>query len=553
MMKKILLLLTFVLLVACEPTSEDPIITINCDTYPTHKDCTDDQPKDDTTNPIDSNYDNLGYGSTDIYTGRDLVPEECDHLQNIGEWQPVWCDEFEYTGVPDSTLWNYDTGGSGFGNNELQYYTNKDIDNAFVKNGVLTIRTLKESLGGNDYTSARLVTRDKGDWLYGKIQVRAKLPAGLGTWPAIWMLPTDWEYGGWPSSGEIDIMEYVGYQPNTIHGTIHTGKYNHSLGTQVGVSTTLNTAEEEFHVYEIEWEVGVIKLYIDGNIYASFDYDPTKNTEVDSYQAWPFDKQFHLILNTAFGGNWGGAQGIDESILPVDFVIDYVRVYQKDYAKMDQSNPENVTNIRSLATKSDSLFITWDLGVDDVKIKQYHIYVDGDLEASTTVNGYLLNGLLASTSYEISVIAEDFASNQSQATPITFTTSEAPSINNRVEAEDYNTMSGIDTEQSSDTGGTLNVGWVDTDDFLTYVLTVPTSGTYRVDFRLASESNGADFSFYKDTTLLFLMDTVATGGWQNWQTFSSVTFTLNPGTYTFKIVARDGGFNINYFNFEKVN
>lgn len=553
-MKKILIILTLLLLIGCEPTDTTPIVDINCDIYPTHKDCKDDPIiEDPNPDPIVSDYTNLGNGSDDVYEGRDLVPTECDHLDNIGEWQPVWCDEFEYTGLPNNALWNYDVGGNGFGNNELQYYTNQDDDNAFVGGGVLTIRTIKESFSGNSYTSARLVTRDKGDWLYGKIQVRAKVPAGLGTWPAIWMLPTNWEYGGWPASGEIDIMEYVGYQPNTIHGTIHTGKFNHSLGTQVGKSRTLNTAEEEFHVYEMEWEVGVIRLYIDGTLFASFDYDATENTEVDSYKAWPFDKQFHLLINTAFGGNWGGAQGVDDTILPVDFVIDYVRVYQKDYATMDQTAPESVTNLTSLATRSDSLFLSWDYAIDDVMVKQYNIYVDGVLFDTTTVNGYLLKELTPSTNYSIKITAEDFAGNVSSDTIVTLTTNSAPTVNSRVEAEEYNTMSGIQTEQTSDSTGSLNVGWVDTNDYLTYVLEVTESGTYYVDFRLASQANGANFEFYKDSTLLFVLDTAATGGWQTWQTFSSTNFQLEPGTYTFKILAKGDGFNINYFDFKKVN
>jgi beta-glucanase (GH16 family) len=123
----------------------------------------------------------------------------------------VWSDEFDYTGLPDTTKWSYDVGGSGWGNQELQYYTYRRTDNARVEEGKLIIEAIKESYSGMNYTSARLVTKNQGDWLYGKIEVSAMLPKGRGTWPAIWMLPTDWEYGGWPSSGEIDIMEHVGY------------------------------------------------------------------------------------------------------------------------------------------------------------------------------------------------------------------------------------------------------------------------------------------------------------------------------------------------------
>lgn len=145
----------------------------------------------------------------------------------------------------------------------------------------------------------------------------------MGTWPAIWMLPTDWEYGGWPSSGEIDIMEHVGYQPNVVHGTVHTEAFNHTIGSQVGNNVTIPTAISDYHIYAIEWYEDRIDFYIDDNKYFFFK-DQNK-----SYREWPFDKRFHLIMNIAFGGNWGGAEGIDNSIFPVQMDIEYVRVYEK--------------------------------------------------------------------------------------------------------------------------------------------------------------------------------------------------------------------------------
>lgn len=556
-MKKLLIATWMLFLTACTPVTDDPIIDIDCETYPTHKDCSNRDEVDegivvDESDTI-GNYDNLGFGSDESYDGRELVPTQCQHLDNIGAWQPVWCDEFEYTGLPNPELWNYDIGGGGWGNNELQYYRFENEDNAYVDDGVLRIRTLSETFGGRDVTSARLITAHTGDWLYGKIQVRAIVPAGLGTWPAIWMLPTDWKYGGWPVSGEIDIMEYVGYQPGVIHGTIHTGKYNHMNGTQQGFSINVPTAEEQFHVYELEWEVGVIRLYVDGQQYAEFDYDPVRNTEVDSHQAWPFDQRFHLLINTAFGGNWGGAMGTDDSILPVDFIIDYVRVYQKNYSGMDESAPSAITNLEALAQTSSSLFVSWDAAMDDVMVKQYLIYVNDDLVATTSVNGYLLNGLTAETTYDIRVVAEDFAGNRSPAVSAGFDTLAPQSIDERVEAEDYAAMSGIQTEPTSDLGGGENVGWIDDDDYLEYQLEVTTAGTYRMDVRLASMTNGADFDVYLDDQLLASVNAVATGGWQTWQTVSSSTFQLEPGIYTFRLIARTSGFNINYFDFIKVD
>ncbi|MEJ2503896.1 MAG: glycoside hydrolase family 16 protein, partial [Gemmatimonadota bacterium] len=143
-----------------------------------------------------------------------------------GEWRQVWADEFDTPGLPDTLRWSYDVGGHGWGNEELQYYTEARQANARVEDGHLIIEARRDSVGGREYSSARLVTKGKGDWQYGRFEARAKLPSGRGTWPAIWMLPTEWRYGGWPESGEIDIMEHVGHDPDVVHATVHTGAYN---------------------------------------------------------------------------------------------------------------------------------------------------------------------------------------------------------------------------------------------------------------------------------------------------------------------------------------
>lgn len=239
-------------------------------------------------------------------------------------WQLVWSDEFNYTGLPDSTKWSCDTGGHGWGNNEKQYYTEKRIQNARVENGLLTITAIKENFEGATYTSARLITKHKGDWKYGRIETKAKLPKGRGMWPAIWMLPTDWKYGGWPASGEIDIMEHVGYVPDSVYATVHTQAYNHSIGTQKGTKTYRSDLSDDFHVYTLEWSENEIRIFIDDELY--FTYANEKKT----YKEWPFDQRFHLLLNIAVGGNWGGKMGVDESVFPAAMQVDYVRVYKTD-------------------------------------------------------------------------------------------------------------------------------------------------------------------------------------------------------------------------------
>lgn len=244
--------------------------------------------------------------------------------QTSSGWQLIWADEFDYQGLPDSTKWSYDVGGHGWGNNELQYYTERRLENAYVNNDRLYIQARKEQWQENAYTSARLVTRNKGDWTYGRFEIRARLPLGLGTWPAIWMLPTNWTYGdgGWPDNGEIDIMEHVGFDPGVVHTTVHTHAYNWPAGTQRGESMRVNDVGSAFHVYAIEWRPERITAFVDSTEYFTFENEGT------GWQVWPFDKDFHLLLNIAVGGNWGGAQGVDPNVFPQRMEIDYVRVYK---------------------------------------------------------------------------------------------------------------------------------------------------------------------------------------------------------------------------------
>jgi beta-glucanase (GH16 family) len=237
------------------------------------------------------------------------------------ESTPFWSDEFSTDGAPDGSRWGYDVGGGGWGNNELQYYTNS-TNNAVISNGKLIITARKELFNGSNYTSARLVTRTKGDFLNGRIEVSAKLPKGRGTWPAIWMLPTDWEYGGWPNSGEIDIMEHVGYDSNRVHFSVHTEAYNHTKNTQKSNNRVVEGAMWNFHKYRVDWTPYAVRGYIDDQFMFEFV------NEGKGSARWPFDKKFHLLLNLAVGGNWGGAQGIDDSVYPATFEIDYVRFYK---------------------------------------------------------------------------------------------------------------------------------------------------------------------------------------------------------------------------------
>lgn len=243
-------------------------------------------------------------------------------------YQLVWSDEFDAGTMPDTTRWNYRVGDGcpqlcGFGNKELQWYADARSRNSRIEDGKLILEAHKEDIGTRNYSSARLNTKFKGDWLYGRVEVRAKLPGGIGVWPAIWMMPTDWEYGGWPKSGEIDIMEHVGYRPDSIKGTVHTRAFNHMKRTQKGQYYKLPDCESNFHVYGINWTQEKIEFFVDDEVYFTFE------NSGKGWEEYPYDKRFHLILNVAVGGNLGGKKGVDDGIFPQRMEVDYVRVFQK--------------------------------------------------------------------------------------------------------------------------------------------------------------------------------------------------------------------------------
>jgi beta-glucanase (GH16 family) len=257
-------------------------------------------------------------------------------------WKLVWSDEFDTDGPPDPKKWNYETGFVR--NAELQYYTNARLENARVEKGCLVIEARKEHFANPnhesnasakekdwnkskefaEYTSASLTTANSASWTYSRIEVRAKIPKGRGTWPAIWTLGTDINKIGWPACGEIDILENVGFDPDGIHTTVHTGAYNHVKKTAKGHREQIKNPFDDFHVFAVEWTKKAIDFIVDDKKVFSFENDGKGDPAT-----WPYDKPEYLILNLAIGGGWGGAKGVDDSIFPQKFLIDYVRVYEK--------------------------------------------------------------------------------------------------------------------------------------------------------------------------------------------------------------------------------
>ena len=265
-------------------------------------------------------------------------------------WELVWADEFDHDGTPDKSKWDYEEGFVR--NRELQYYTRARQENARVEAGSLVIEARKEKFqnpkynptanGRNwkdqrefaEYTSASLATKGKASWTYGRFEVRAKLPTGRGTWPAIWTLGTSFDKVSWPACGEIDIMENVGFDPDVIHANVHTTKYNHMLNTHKGSKITVAKPYADFHVYAMEWHRDRLEFFVDDRLYFTF------RKENDDNDVWPFDKPQYMLLNVAIGGDWGGQKGIDDAIFPQRLLVDYVRVFRR--SDKSSCNPPRV-------------------------------------------------------------------------------------------------------------------------------------------------------------------------------------------------------------------
>jgi beta-glucanase (GH16 family) len=237
-----------------------------------------------------------------------------------GSWALEFSDEFEAPGAPDPAKWAYELGY--IRNNEKQYYTSRP-ENVRVEGGNLIIEGRKEPFQGFGYTSASINTLGRFEFQYGRIEVRAKLPSGIGMWPAIWTLGVNRKTVGWPACGEIDIMENVGFDPLKIHGSVHTAAYNHTIGTQKTATVDIANPADDFHVYALEWYPDRIEVAVDGQKYFTFRNEGTGT------RVWPFDAPQYLLINLAIGGSWGGQKGIDDAKLPQKYLVDYVRIYQQ--------------------------------------------------------------------------------------------------------------------------------------------------------------------------------------------------------------------------------
>lgn len=329
-------------------------------------------------------------------------------IYDVDAMELVYSDDFEGNGDINHSRWTREVHEAGWTNDELQYYTDR-IDNSYIEDGKLVIKAMKEAYGNGQYTSARLIS--KKSFLYGKFDIVAKLPTGKGVWSAIWMLPTDDLYGEWSKSGEIDIMENVGKEPEWIHASLHSQKYNFKIDNQITNKISVPTNFSEYHTYSVIWTPEYIEFLVDNVSYLKHSYDEI--AEPSKWEAFPYDKPYNLLINLALGGCWGGE--VNDSVIPAYFYIDSIKVYDLGFTKYDKTLPNKVEGLKF--TDKDNV-LSWNYTYDNVAVKEYEITLNNG-EVLNTYNNYIvLNGIdtIGATSALVSSV--DYSQNKSKPTQI---------------------------------------------------------------------------------------------------------------------------------------
>jgi beta-glucanase (GH16 family) len=482
----------------------------------------------------------------------------------------VWSDEFDGTEV-DLSKWTFQLGDGtefglppGWGNNELQYYR---AENATVAGGFLTIAAREESVGGRDYSSARLRSAGKGDWTYGRMEMRAKMPVGQGLWPAFWMLPSDSIYGTWAASGEIDIVEYVGSRPDRIFGTIHYGgPWPRNVYSSTSYFLPGGTFHDDFHVFALEWEPGELRWYVDGEPFA---VRRSWYSTGGPFPA-PFDADFHLLLNLAVGGNLPGPPG-PATVFPQEYVIDYVRVYQvpptvtiTSPTADDEIEPGALLTITAEVEDQASTqvveFLQDRAVLGEAPAPPYELTVPAVAPGCYTLRARARNDAgMQDTSPAVGIKVGDGCPQA----PYRMTPAPVPGV---VEAEDfdlggqgiayddanannnggaYRPGEGVDLESTTDDGLGFNVGWTVPGEWIEYTVDV-TAGTYDVALRVASAAAGGTLHLELDgADRTGPVTFPGTGGWQSWATVTVEDVTLAAGVRTLRLVIDGGEFNLN--------
>lgn len=458
-------------------------------------------------------------------------------------WTMIYNDEFNVDGVPDKTKWTVEPRPKGWINGEQQVYTDTTHDNARIKNGRLVITGKKDFPNGNTtepWSSARVISQGKMDFLYGKVEVRAKLPRARGSWPAIWLMPTTSAYGGWPKSGEIDIMEHVGNNFGNVLSTVHTQNNNWTNGGHLSASRQIPDADTAWHVYKLEWSADTLRFIYDSTVCYTY-----ANPHTD-WKDWPFDQKFHVILNVAIGGGMGG--NITEADWPDSMLVDYVRVYQKGLG---------APMLDSIAvTPADQLTLPG-------RTLQYSAKAfDQDGRAMTISPSWSITGsgnnitaaglATIQTAGVVTATATIDTVTKSGQTNVNVRPTNYKLIPARIEAENFDNSNTCCTEPTADTSGNLNVSYIGANTWMEYDIQVPTWGLYRVQFR-AAVNTATSLKMLIDTNTLGTVVLPASGGWQNWSTVSSAPFLLSPGQKTIRIQSNASGWNFNWLKFIPAN
>ena len=480
----------------------------------------------------------------------------------------VWSDEFKVQ--LNQTYWTYETGNSnGWGNNELEYYTNRP-QNCVIQNGNLIISALKENYNNFNYTSARIKTQNKFSIRYGKIEARMKLPYGQGIWPAFWMLGDNITQVGWPTCGEIDIMEMIGgnQRDNTVYGSAHWGG-DYSKAYKL----TNGKFADDFHIFDVTWTPQQIQWHVDGITYNTLDV-----TNLSAFQ-----KSFFIIINLAVGGSWPGNPD-NTTIFPQTLQVDYLRVYQDTTAfpVVSITSPKDQTHFQA----NKDIIINASASMQNGNISKVEFYQGSEKIGETFTNPYQMtlknvypgkykitckayssNGLMSFSDTTNVIVDGSYSSSPYGGNPA--------HVPGKIEAEDfdlggegnayhdsdiannggqYRINDGVDIELCTDTGGGYDIGWTQNDEWLLYTITVQESASFQITSRVSSNSGGGTLHYEIDgSDVTGVISVPNTNGWQTWQDVVSKTFTISAGIHKLKLYINSAGFNINNFQIYSPN
>ena len=493
----------------------------------------------------------------------------------------TWSDEFDGSSL-NAANWTADIGNGcpslcGWGNNELEYYRSQNVT---VTGGNLVLTAKAESYGGSSFTSGKVHTRNKQTFLYGRVEMRAKLPTGGGMWPAFWMMPQADVYGGWAASGEIDIMESAN-ATTSVGGALHYGgSWPDNTSTSSSYSLGGANFADTFHIYSVEWEPDAIRWYVDGVLFMTRTSSQWYTNAAPGNPRAPFDQEFYIILNAAVGGEYTGctSSGCISASFPQQYLIDYVRVYE------DITNVAPTVSITSPTTGDNppagDIVFTAEAADADGSVVTVEFFLGAMYLGADTTAPYIFTWTsVADGCYTVTAkVIDDLGGSSTDTVDLTVGAGcgQAPYLGTpfvlpvRIEAEDfdiggdgiayddqdlgntggqYRPGEDVDIEACSDTGGGYGVGWISAGEWLEYTVVVPADGDYTLDLRYASVISGAKYRVEFDgVDVTGEVIAPASGGWQRWETSSS-TVTLAAGQRTMRFTAIAAGFNINYIDF----